>query len=224
MEVTKSLILVIAITTLGYTGQKPKGLSSDELKQRHVRGIDLTNVTATNAFTSILNAAHAPGGVATITACGDAPTHNLTPTGSTLSEALDSIVLAHPQYRWYIDQGVVNLVPSDDVPPLLEVQVGEFEIRPTETIDAMLGKLLMTPEVQHGIAQLQLKREIGLASLERPGFKRVEEDDGSTFRYQNLTVRKALNAIARAHGNAVWNYREQRCNAEDKFSIGFLVE
>lgn len=226
MERTKILTALIAITMCasGLVGQNSQRLSCDELKQRHVRGVDLADVTVTNALTRILNVARAPGGVVTITACGVVATSSLTPIGPTLSDALDSIVIAQPTYRWYIDQGVVNLVPSDNGPQLLDVKVAEFEIKPSETVDALLEKLLMTPEVQHGIARFELTRQIGLGSLERPGVKRVKEDDRLTLRYQNLTVQEALNTIARTHGSAVWSYREQHCNSDDKFLIAFLAQ
>jgi hypothetical protein len=227
MKPTRSLILFIAIATLSYTSQKLISLSSDELKARQITGIDLKDVSTINAVTSALNAAHVPGGVVTISTCGGERSHNLTPLGPTLRDALDSIVIADPQYRWYIDQGVVNFVPANDEPTLLNGVIANFKVESDKTLDLIVGELLALPEVKEAATGLNLSQgftEIGISSLERPGYSKKEEKKGCDFDLQTISVREALNAIARARGKAVWSYQEKRCNGVKEFSIRFLVQ
>ena len=45
----------------------------------------------------------------------------------TLSDALDSIVTANPEYRWYTEKGAVNLVRSNNEPTLFYVPIANFK-------------------------------------------------------------------------------------------------
>lgn len=227
MARSKILTIFFAITMSALFGQNPKGLSSDEVKGRQVRGIDFNRVTTVDAVTRILNAAHVPGGVVTVTTCGPNESYTLAPVGSTLRDALDSLVIASPQYKWYIDQGAVNLVPSNTDPTLLDVIMSDFEVDGAKSLENIIDQLLSTPEVKEGITQLRLSQaatQIGIAALKRPGSGGTEEIKGFTFHMQKITVREALNAVSRLHGSAVWSYQEKRCNGENDFSISFLVQ
>jgi hypothetical protein len=221
-----TVFIAIAMSSSGLVAQNLQRLSSDEIEGRQVRGIDLNQVTTVNAVTRTLNAAHVPGGIGTITTCGVEQSHDLTPLGPTLRDALDSIVVADPQYRWYLDQGVVNFAPSNNEPTLLDVVITNFKVERGKTQDDIVRELLALPEIGEGITRLQLSQgftEIGIRSLARPGFSQGEENKGFALHLRNTTVREALNAVARAHGSAAWSYQEKRCNGPKEFSIRFLA-
>jgi len=48
-------------------------------------------------------------------------------SGLSLRDALDAIVRAAPLYRWQLNDGVVNLLPSSGVPALLNIGIAEFD-------------------------------------------------------------------------------------------------
>jgi hypothetical protein len=220
-----TVLTVVTMSVSAVVGQNSKQSAPDEIKGRQVRGINLNRVMTMNALTSALSAAHVPGGVATITAC-ESENYDLAPVGSTLGDVLDAIVLANPQSRWFVDDGVVNLVPSSNEPTLLDAKIANFHGNYGKTQDDMLQKLLAMPEVKEAAARLQLSEgstEIGLSSLARPGFEATEPTKGYPLHLQNATVREILNALARAHGSAVWSYQERRCGGPKEFSIRFLV-
>jgi hypothetical protein len=229
MEKTKILTVLIAITISfsGAVGQDSQGTSTDDVKGRPVKGIKFDQVSTINALTRALSSAKVPGGVATITTCGVGKSHDLAPLGPTLGEALDAIVIADPEYRWYIDQGAVNVVLSNNELTLLDVVIPSFTIDRAKRIEGIVIELLAIPEVKEGITRLQLSpgsTGVGITSLVRPGFVEREENKGFTFHLQNITVRVALNAVARMHGSAVWAYQEKRCDGRKEFSIQFLVQ
>lgn len=227
MGIVKSCILFIAIAVSTTVSQTPSQLSSDQALRREIKALDLSQVTAINALTRTLNAAHRPGGIATLTYCANDENLNLRPLGPTLRDALDSIVVAYPEYRWYVDQGAINLVASNNELTLLDIVIADFKVDRGETMDEILRKLLATPEVKEGAARLRLSEgftEIGIRSLERPGSSASGENKGFALHLRNTTVLETLNDIARAHGSAVWSYQEKRCHGPKEFSIRFLVQ
>jgi hypothetical protein len=112
MKIIKGLLFLMTAAALVYAGQSPKELSSAEIQARLVEGINLNNVLTVNAFTSMLGMSHVPGGIVEVPYCGNDVSYLLIPAGPTLRDGIDSIVAADPEYHWYIEKGVVNLVPS----------------------------------------------------------------------------------------------------------------
>lgn len=62
-----------------------------------------------------------------------------------------------------------------------------------------------------------------MSDLKRPGSTSEPGERHYTLNLANVTVREALNAIARAHGKGVWEYKERHCNGKADFQIQFLV-
>lgn len=227
MERTKivTIFIAVAVSASALVGQDSQRFSSDEIMGRQVRGIELNNVSTVNAATRMLNAAQVPGGVITMTTCGPEERHDFTPLSPTLRDALNSIVIADPQYKWYLDHGTINLIRSSNEPTLLDVVIANFKVEPRKTQDDIVQELLAMPEVKEGVIRLGLSQgftEIGIRSLARPGFGE-EESKRFALHLQKTTIREVLNAVARAHGSAVWSFQEKRCNGQKEFSISFLV-
>jgi len=220
-----SVVIAIMMFVSAVVSQNSRTMSADDVSGRQIRGIDLKQVTTINAVTSALNAAHVPGGIATITTC-EPESFNLSPAGSTLGDVLDSIVAANPQYKWHVDGGVVNLVPANNEPTLLDAVIPNFQGNYGKTQDDIAQKLLSLPEVKQVATRLHLSEgfaEIGFRPLARPGFETTEQTKGFALHLRNASVREVLNALARAHGSAVWSYQEKRCAGPKEFSITFLV-
>jgi hypothetical protein len=173
-------------------------------------------------FARALSTAHVPGGVVKIEGCNAASV--LKPWRAhifTLREALDSIVQAEPDYNWSINDGVVNLTPKSEEPALLRTRVSRVKVENARSIYLPLSQLMALPEVRESIAQLGLSQAplllIGVGSLK-------PDEPGYTIDCQNVTLKEALNTIVRAHGGAVWRYKETRCNGKSEFSLDFVVE
>jgi hypothetical protein len=220
-----SSLLLYAITLGSVLGQEQKN-RGDELDRPMTSGLSLNRVTVVEALTNVLRVAQVPGGVATVRTCAAEQRYTFMPVGPTLRDALDSIVIANPEYRWYFDQGVVNVLTSSDKPSLLDLTIANFEVDHVKSLDNILAKLLATSELKEGATRLHLRQgfaEIGLRSLERPGSNTNKEDGGLTLHMRSVTLQEILNALAREHVTAVWSYQEERCGAVNSFSINFLV-
>ena len=173
-------------------------------------------------FTTVLNSAHFSGGMVSMRQCpatGETASY-LFPamTGSTKS-ALDSLASLNQNYRWELHNDAINLLPRSDGPKFLDVKVKDFVInKPRMSVDSSVGELLKLPEVKRALAEMKLKESelsviVGWSST-NPSNLVLEAHD--------LTVREALNEIAKAKAGAVWHYSESHCNAKNLFSITWI--
>ena len=219
-----TIIGLLALSISGHTAQVSQ--SSDEILKRQVAGINLNDVTTINAMTSLLSGAGVPGGIAIVTECGEDIRYTFASSGSTLRNTLDAIVSANPQFSWQVSDGVVNVSPLAGDPPLLSLTIGELRLNGAHSTDEAANQLFAIPEIQKRLAELHLSygyTRFGIRDLKRPGSAPDKEEQRYNLTLKNVTVRDALNAIARAHGKAVWLYRERHCNGSTEFQINFPV-
>ena len=165
-------------------------------------------------------AGNTPGGFATFGGCEAEP--DLQPvltTDSTVREELDKIVGNDLAFAYSVDDGVVNLLPSHSVPPLLYAQVNTLDVD-DESISDPLSRLINSPEVAKakdrlGIGEYSgLRMYVGPSALPQlPGHKEVGPKK-FTLHLKNVTLLEALNSLVRAQGRGVWRYTERVCNGE----------
>jgi hypothetical protein len=218
------MILLPVTFALGHQDPSPYKQSRGEILARQVM-MPGAPETIQSAFTYMLVDAHLAGGIVTISSCQRDQEHDFGGAKTSLGNALDMIVASEPENKWLITGGVVNLVPAGDLPPLLNAPISDFKVQDARTVVEALDQLMALPEVRDRIAQLhleELSRHIGLSDLKRPG-STVEDKPTLNLNQRNVTLRGALNAIASAHGYAVWAYTERHCNGRDQFRMDFLV-
>jgi hypothetical protein len=178
-------------------------------------------LSVTGAFQAAMLQTRTPGGVAVLERCGEQNHFVVRLKGTTLGAALKGIVAADPRYCWTVKEGVVNLVPADGVPPLLDVRVREFRLRGSEDISSAGTLLFALPEVAEAAGKLGLSRAgsgTGLYAI-RPGVQHRAARLGLDLR--DVTVREALNTIVRANKGGVWIYREAGCGKTRMFEVNF---
>lgn len=211
------MIGMLALCTLGQTGQKSPASLIDDVLERRVSASKLEYLTSTEVVSSALKFVNVPGGIIRISSCKE---ENLTrpwkPKDSPLRQVLDLVISADPRYRWEIQEGVVNLLLATGEPPLLGTLINEFHVEKVTSAKDALGLLLALPEVRKAMADLKL--EEGLTLIVSPFSLRPKE---FTVSCKNVTLRQALNAIARAQGRAVWDYIEIPCNGKNEVVIRF---
>jgi len=198
-----------------------KGVTDDVLS-RQVEASDTEDIPTKSAFIKAMSTARAPGGIVRVHNCEPDPIiQRWRPLTTSLRNVLDTIVFADPQYRWQIDQGVINLTLKSNEPALLNVRINKLEVKDARSTGALVDNLLALPEVQQARTKLKLQSalriSVGPVSLKpnRTVF---------SISCEGVSVKEALNRIVRNHGSAVWEYRERRCGGKVEFDIKIIVE
>lgn len=218
-------VLLAGVSVLGKIA--PQNMPQDEKLERRIVATDSRINTIAGVTSNLLSTTDVPGGLVVLQNCGEQKTYTFGDTASlTLRDALNSLVAIDPTYNWVIKDGVVNIMPVDTMPKLLDLQIAHFNVNDATSVDEALNQLLSMPQVRKRIAELNLSSgliRIGLANLNSSedladnGLRKIN------VRSENTTVREALNAIVRVHGRAVWVYTEQNCGSKKEFTISFLV-
>lgn len=179
------------------------------------------------ALLGVLSERDAPGGMVIYPECGEEervprPTAARL-TGAPLAEALDALAAAAPRYLWRSEGGVVNFFPAGTHTPLLDLRVERFRAENMRTPGEALGRLLDTPEVREAIGRPEVGDRLLRGGLGYYDPNR-EESAGKVFSVSlgGATVREALDAIARAHGRAMWSYHWINCSGRSHFEVDFL--
>jgi hypothetical protein len=223
------IVAVVAGPGFGRFGlQSAEAPASNDPLSRRVRVAGQTpgevklQDTTTFFLNRLIAAGNPPGGFAIVKGCEDAEpeVQPLGPTDSTLGEVLDKLVVNDPGFTYSMDDGVVNLVPYQGAPPLLNVRISSFDVE-DESIERPFIRLVNSPEV------LKAEPSVGITGTKRlqqfvgaqpappvPGRPQVEPKK-FTLHLRNVTLMEALNALVRARGRGVWSYEEHICSGED---------
>lgn len=178
-------------------------------------------ISTQESFLNTLRAEKKPGGIVVVNRnCMAAEAKpQIEREYASLNTALNSIVRQDPWYEWTLEQGAVNLIPTNDEPDFLKIKIKNFRLDGDLNTDLALEKLLRLPELKDKAEEINLNKGlmfIGLISLRntKPRLK---------FELKNVTVRQALNEIVRRDGIAVWRYYESNCDGKIKSYLEFLV-
>jgi len=190
---------------------------SEDTLQRKVPGDELEFLRTTDVFYASLGRTRVPGGMVRLVDCEeDTLLQSWKPLGSPLRRVLDTMVVTDPRYIWKVQDGVVNLLPATGEPALLKTRLNEFHVENVSSARQALSWLLALPEVKKRMRDLHLKPGIAIivdgSGLNPPKFS-VKQKGG--------TLHQALNAIAFAQGNAIWEYIEIHCNGSNEVIIRF---
>jgi hypothetical protein len=214
---TICVVLAQALTIFGQTGRPERLSSADEMLARQVPGGDLEYLTTTTIFFRSLGGVGAAGGMVTIRNCdGDNSKQAWQPIVQPLRRVLDTMIEADPRYRWQAEDGIINLLPADGEPALLGTRISKFRVKDITSALEALSKLLALPEVKKGMEDLHLKP--GIAPI---SYWSSPNPKPFSVRCEGVTLKQALNSIARAQGRIVWDYLELHCAGKDEVVIRF---
>lgn len=220
--VPTAVLAALAVALLAYAQQLPTRQEAEEAMSRH-REKTRGTVTTREALLGVLRGQGVPGGLALPSQC-DGEARQAVPAGSSLAELLDSLVAAAPQYRWQSENGVINVLPSG-VPPLLNLRLARFRAEGVTSPGEALVRLFESPEVQEAMTRPAVGARLfrGQGGHYEP--EHTASGGGKTLSVSvdNVTVREALNAIAREHGRAMWTFRQVNCRGVNAFELDFSV-
>jgi hypothetical protein len=221
---TLALAMLVLLPLVGTNSQVTRAPTEEEILRHPVTPVSDVPLPTTQEFVRALVDASVPGGVVTVGGCGAEPEQTVRATGPTLGDVLRTIVKADLRYRWNIEDGVVNLVPSKGLPAMMAMRINEFDSEDATSVLDAGGRIFHLPAV--------LQAETGLKLTQSPGHQfltaiNLHPSDNEpppkplSVHFRDLTLREGLNALVRASGKAVWQYREWHCKGINGFDTHF---
>ena len=218
-EAAVAVSIAIGMLTLSVLAQTKQVTLSpgEEVLERQVQGSEVELYTTPGACVLSLRRAGVAGGVAKLNNCEtDKPLQVWNPMGAPLRQVLSSLIQTDPRFVWEFQNGVVNLLPATGEPLLLQTRIARFRVENSYRAREALSHLLALDDVRRGMEDVPLKDGIAIIkSLESP------HPTAFSVECKDVTLREALNTIARAQGHAVWEYIETHCNGRDDVIIRF---
>jgi len=217
-------MVLLLVMSPGF-GQRTSG--GDTLEPSTITLPELrTEETTAERFSTIMTMAGASGGMAIIhEGCSHGPRRNVSiKEGTTLSQALDDLAL-DARSKWQLKEGVVNMLPSALVPPLLETSIRTFEWNKSKSLTEAVGRLLGLPEVTQRARELGLKREPGGAGSTGVCIRDCPKESDPVIEVEkDATLLAILNHIVQSRDRAIWGYSEFHCNNETRFTLSIIAE
>lgn len=196
------------------------GLASQESLNLETRApnVSLNNVSVPNAVALLLERTHLSGGIVDSFTCDDPSPYTFKISGMTLRQALDYVVGLDSRYGWHVQDDMIIVSKRNLRAELLDTRISSLNaLHGKYLIDAVSGLLLQTSEVRNKAAALHLTRTV------QQGRMIGADEPIIHVELHDVTVRQALDAIARQDGHAVWRYYERHCDKENEFNVDWLV-
>lgn len=211
----------VLVTVAAIQGQasatKGSTASSQVVLAKTAGPVGLGRIDAVSALLFGFTNAEIPGGIVRIVNCYGSEPQVKIPADASVKQLLEIVALKVPEYRWRIDDGVVNVIPYTSFPVPLDIRISEFQVEELSALDA-LNRLLDNMQLKQ---ELQARGLFQGLKLSGGGFpiskKRI------TLDLKDSTLLEALNAIVRSDGRAVWGYTLRPCNGRNEYEINLLV-
>jgi len=115
-------------------------------------------------------------------------------------QILDGIIQAEPRYRWRDNNGSIDVFPVSGGLNLLDSRIQRFQLTDVNRALAV-NRLFGLPEVRALILSRNLKPRLPYSPSDRT------KDEKLSFDLRGVTLRQALNQIARESGTNFWVFR-----------------
>ena len=180
--------------------------------------------TLGGSFGQILRSAEHSGGIALVSGCDNPASPLAVPLEASLAGALDVLTAVYPKYDWTVSDGVVNVLPREERPAVLEIQVVHFEWNTADFVSLSVDRLFQSSNIHQYLAAHRMESGLG----QGPGLqqaprivngKPVPKQDGQRHQMENATLLSTLNAIVGSYENAVWSYEEKNCDGHGVYYI-----
>lgn len=195
---------------------QPPAAPLTDMLQRKVRPWVVAKETSIGELAAHLNVS---GGVVFMPEIDIERKYRFEPARLVVRDVLDAVVKVDPEYRWEAQDGIINLLPANKYPAFLDTIIPEFEVKDETTLRGFDSleemPIFQRKAITFGYDNYTVPRIINESRL----------SNGKKFSVhcKNATVRGVLNAIVRAHGRAVWGFREYTQDGHKFFDLWFVL-
>jgi hypothetical protein len=232
MPIVLTALIALAPTVL--FGQEPTPSMRFEAEQMYLQiPVSVGLGTARQAFAGILRSAERPGGMVILSGCaepGRGPMY--APEQSSVASALYRLTTVYPEYYWTVQDGVIDLLPKQSQPPVIDLRIQHFEWDTTASVHLSVANVFQAAAVRSRLTSLGIASGFDdIPGLQRPprvinGVPVPEPPpNGRKWKVENLSVLAVLNAVAASYGTAFWWYEECTCDGKTSYRLGVqLIE
>lgn len=215
-----SLAFFIGITSFAQVPVLKDGNESEILK----REVSLAEFRYSETPTIVQKAflsAHLSGGIVVVSCSDNMNQYAFSRPRISIENLLSVVEQVDPEYKWEFRDGIINLLPRQGIPELLETRFQEFHtqgLTPQEALNALLA----APETKRKKAEKGLDRAVTSFSLLQsydPDPSAADNNSRFDKDLRNVTFQQILNEIVKRAGNKTWLYTERRCGEETQFSV-----
>lgn len=224
----RNFIFFLSVALLGSTltfsdgTGRPRSPGSQTAILNRVVAMGNSSASAPSVFQGAALLAGVPGGTAFLEGCANQPPLKVRPRGNTFGAVLSSITHGDPSYIWRVRAGVVNLMPSSGVPALLKTRLAGYDSMTATDAASAITLLSSSPQVVGAARKLGLAHDVSGSALSGVASKFGHRKKPLGVHLINVSLLRALNAIARANRHGVWMYRETHCDSVRQYDITFV--
>jgi hypothetical protein len=218
-----AIIITLAIAVLGQNNNLTKK-PEQSILSRKITLPESRDIESTLLFQMALSNAKIPGGIVTVN-CGNPSKQSFVASETTSLELfLINLELTDVRYKWQLNEGILNLLPKQELPKLLETPIEKFSVQEVTAQEA-LNLLQEKSEVKRKKIELGLDK--ASISINKASALNLESEQNSDVTFslnlKGVTYRQILNEIVKAQGRMTWIYTEKHCGNVNMFSV-ILVE
>jgi len=182
-----------------------------ELERAHLPGgMDLKSGPLAEAYDSVVLAARLPAGAVFVYGC-EAPAQAIMsiPSTDSLASAFDLMATVYSTHNWAVRDGVVNLLPKEHLPAILDAPVERIAWDTNEAASASVGRVFDLSAIKRRSVELGTTGETVIPGLQQAPRVGVPLPKGRVWKAENVTLLTALNRIAASYGDVRWVYEER---------------
>jgi hypothetical protein len=217
------LLLALLVGGMSSFGQAPvlRVKAESEILKREISLPELRYSETSTILQKAFLRAHLSGGIVVVSCSEKMNQYAFSRPRISIQNLLFAVEQVDPEYRWEFSDGIINILPRQGIPELLEIRFREFTTRAL-TSDETLNALLGTPETRRKMADLGLDRAVTSITLPQsydPDHSASRNNSRFDMDLRNVTFRQILNEIVKKSSTKTWQYTERHCGGETLFSV-----
>ncbi|MGB2592607.1 MAG: hypothetical protein WBG02_02900 [Candidatus Acidiferrum sp.] len=212
------LVWLAAILLVLANASRVSGNDDDLLNKK--LSLDAQKATAVNYIISMLRQSGASGGIEEYdSGCGAEPDMQIPALNGTLGDGLSRMNQLAKSINWRTSDEELLVVKGSPESSILDTRIEQFTFNANAPPNKSTGAILASPAVSKSIAQQRLI--VGSPEL---GFAQPRNQSERKVVLKNVTMREALNSVAKSSHPRVWLFRQRTCDGHKNLTVSWVVK